>query len=127
MQIYYDFFISATISSPKMTRDSIELIVLVFFLIFIIYVNRFGVVRSSNIFKYFVGLFLHIYIFYRISAFMKFLPDFTTSIFYANFIFYSHLKMTLDRLKRHEVWNCCKLINSLVHEFVFIILITTFC
>ena len=26
MQIYYEFFISATISSPKMTRDSNELI-----------------------------------------------------------------------------------------------------
>ena len=25
MQIYYEFFISATISSPKMTRDSNEL------------------------------------------------------------------------------------------------------
>ena len=25
MQIYYDFFISATISSPNMTRDSNEL------------------------------------------------------------------------------------------------------
>ena len=27
MQIYYEFFISATISSPNMTRDSNELIV----------------------------------------------------------------------------------------------------
>ena len=29
MQIYYDFFISATISSPNMTRDSNELRVIV--------------------------------------------------------------------------------------------------
>ena len=33
---------------------------------------------------------------------MTFLPDFTTSIFYANFIFYSHLKMTSERSKRRD-------------------------
>ena len=33
-------------------------------------------------------------------AFQRSLPDFTTSIFSANFIFYSHLKMALERSKR---------------------------
>ena len=47
MQIYYEFFISATISSPKMTRDSNELnvplhVLCTFFVLYIIKGSAYG-------------------------------------------------------------------------------------
>ena len=55
--------------------------------------------------RIFCYLFLHIYIFYRILAFVTFFPDFTILIYssYANFIFYSHLKMASERSKRRDL------------------------
>ena len=110
--IFQMFFYQRTETNSKQTMQfhPRKIICLDRFLITLIGFNCF-----RSIFKYFeifCHLFLHVYILYRISAFVNFCLLLLLHYIYANFIFYSHLKMTSERSKRRDLLALCFITKS---------------